>query len=438
MLLFTHAATSFAQQNDKQVYSFELKDEIGPAAWRTTRKAFDEAGKLKADVLLVHMNTYGGALNFADSIRTRLLETKMQTIVFIDNNAASAGALIAIACDKIYMRKGSSIGAASVVNPGGEIMPEKYQSYMRGLMRSTAEAKGRDPKIAEAFVDPDVDLPGIKPKGKVLTFTTSEAVKNGFCNAVAESREEVLEAEKLTAYEFVEYKQTFTDKAINFLISPAISGLLILLIIGGIYFEMQSPGIGFALLVTIVAALLFFAPLYLQGLAANWEIALFIVGVILVAVEIFVIPGFGVAGIAGIISIVCGLAFSLVTNRFFDFSGYGSDTLAGSFVLVLVSTVASIVLCVVFGKAILKTSVFQRLVLQDEQRSQLGYSVSQPKPELVNRLGKSKTDMRPSGKIEIDGKWYDAVALDGFIEKDTEVLVERQENYNVFVRKTGV
>lgn len=427
-----------AQPAKKQVYVFELKREVGPAAWRTTRRAFDEAKAVNADVILVHMNTYGGALNYADSIRTRLLESDIKTIVFIDNNAASAGALISLACDKIYMRKGASIGAASVVNPNGEIMPEKYQSYMRGLMRSTAEAKGRDPKLAEAFVDPDIDLPGIKPKGKVLTFTTAEAVKNGFCNGVAESREAVLKAEGFTDYEVTEHRQTWVDTAINFLINPAVSGLLIILIIGGIYFEMQSPGIGFALLVAIIGAMLFFAPLYLEGLASNWEIALFIVGVILIGLEIFVIPGFGVAGITGIIFIVCGLAFSLVMNNFFDFTVNGSERLAGSFILVLISTVLSIVLCVVFGKAILKTNVFQRLVLQDEQRSQMGYSTSQVKPELINRLGKSKTDLRPSGKIEVDGKWYDAVALDGFIEKDSEVLVERQENYNVFVRKTGV
>ncbi|HEY0899049.1 MAG TPA: NfeD family protein [Sphingobacteriaceae bacterium] len=426
-----------ARAQEKKVYTFNLNEEIGPSAWRTTRKALDNATAQKADYILVRMNTYGGMVDYADSIRTALLESKIKTLVFIDNNAASAGALIAIACDRIYMRPGGSIGAASVVNPQGEIMPEKYQSYMRGLMRATAEAKKRDPRIAEAFVDPDIVIKGLVEKGKVLTLTTDEAIKVGFCNGRANSIADVLKAEKIGEYQIIEHKLTAVDRIINFLISPAISGILILLIIGGIYFEMQTPGIGFALLVSVAAALLFFAPLYLEGLAANWEIGLFILGVLLLALEIFVIPGFGVAGILGIIFIVAALTLSLVMNDIFDFTVTGSERLTGSFLLVVGSMVLAIIVSVIFGKAILKTSLFQRLVLQDEQRSQMGYSISQPHAELQSRHGIAKTDLRPSGKIEIDGKWYDAVALDGYIEKGSEIYIEKQENYNLFVRRAS-
>lgn len=433
LALFAQFFPTHAQE--KKVYTFNLNEEIGPAAWRTTRKALDNARAEKAGLILIRMNTYGGMVDYADSIRTALVESPIRTVVFIDNNAASAGALIAIACDRIYMRPGGSIGAASVVNPQGQIMPEKYQSYMRGLMRATAEAKKRDPRIAEAFVDPDIAIPGIVEKGKVLTLTTDEAIKHGYSNGRAESVAEVLKLEGIADYQLTEHKLTWIDRAINFLISPAISGVLILLIIGGIYFEMQSPGIGFALLVSVVAALLFFAPLYLEGLAANWEIGLFILGVILLALEIFVIPGFGVAGIMGIICILAALTLSLVMNDFFDFTISGSERLTGSFLLVLTSMVAAIVVSVVFGKAVLKTSLFQRLVLQDEQRSQMGYSIAQPHAELQSKEGIAKTDLRPSGKIEIEGKWYDAVALDGFIEKGSSIYIEKQENYNLFVRR---
>lgn len=422
-------------QGKQTVYSFSLQEEIGPSAWRTTKKALASGKALKADVILLKMNTFGGMVDYADSIRTALLASKMKTIVFIDNNAASAGALIAIACDKIYMHPGGSIGAASVVNPKGEIMPEKYQSYMRGLMRSTAEAKGRDPRIAEAFVDPDVEIKGINEKGKVLTLTSSEALKIGYSAGTAEDINDVLKKEGYSDYSLVNHQLTWADRAIAFLISPAISGILILLIIGGIYFEMQSPGIGFALLVAVVAALLFFAPLYLEGLADNWEIALFIVGVILLALEIFVIPGFGVAGILGIIFIISALTLSLVMNNFFDFTITGSERVSKAFLLVMGAMIASIVLSVVFGRAILKTSLFQRLVLQDEQRSQMGYSVSRADPELKDKEGIAYTDLRPSGKVQIDGKFYDAVALDGYIEKGKKIYIAKQENYNLFVRK---
>lgn len=437
LILFSAFMILFRPANcqESRVYSFNLNEEIGPSAWRTARKALEHAKLENSDLILVHMNTYGGMVDYADSIRTALLRSRIRTVVFIDNNAASAGALIALACDRIYMRPGGSIGAASVVNPRGEIMPEKYQSYMRGLMRTTAEAKKRDPRIAEAFVDPDIAIEGLNEKGKVLTLTTSEAIRVGFCDGAAESVAEVLKAEGLDGFRMTEHQLTVTDRIINFLISPAVSGLLILLIIGGIYFEMQSPGIGFALLVSVVAALLFFAPLYLEGLAANWEIGLFILGVLLLALEIFVIPGFGVAGILGIILMVGALTLSLVMNDIFDFTVSGSERLTGSFLLVVVSMVAAIIVSVIFGRAVLKTSLFQRLVLQDEQRSQLGYSVSQPHADLQARTAVARTDLRPSGKIELEGKWYDAVALDGYIEKGSEVYIEKQENYNLFVRR---
>src|SRR5690606_32681328 len=149
----------------QKIYKVDIKEDIGPNAWRTLNLAHQKAMELEAEMFLIELNTFGGAVNFADSIRTRLLESSMTTIIYINNNAASAGALISLASDQIFMQRGWCLGAASVVNQSGEIMPEKYQSYMRGLMRATAEAKGRDPKIAEAFVDPEVSIPNLKPDG---------------------------------------------------------------------------------------------------------------------------------------------------------------------------------------------------------------------------------------------------------------------------------
>ena len=418
-----------------KVLQFDLKEEINPAAWRATRKAFDLANQIKADIIIINMNTYGGQLDYADSIRTKILNSDIKTIVFIDNNAASAGALISIACDKIYMTKGASIGAASVVNGKGEILPEKYQSYMRGLMRTTAEAKGRDPKIAEAFVDPELILDSLKEKGKVLTLTTKEAIAIGYCTAEANSIKEVLAKEGITNYASTSYKPTTIDFIIGFLINPAVSSVLILLIIGGIYFELQAPGIGFALLVAVVASLLFFAPLYLEGLANNWEILLFILGIILLVLELFLIPGFGVFGILGIVFMVTGLAMSLVLNNFFDFSVTGGEKLVQSVLIVLGSMVVSIVLSVIFGGNILKSGLFQRLVLKDEQLSKEGYQVTRPNIELLGKVGFAKTDLRPSGKIEIDGNWFEAVSNDGFIENGTDIVVSKIENYNLVVRR---
>lgn len=427
--------TAFSAVQAQEVYRFDIKEDIGPNSWRTVKNALTKAHEQKVDVVFIEMNTFGGMVNFADSIRSAILDSPIKTVMYVNHNAASAGALIALAADRIYMSRGSSIGAASVVNQEGEVMPEKYQSYLRGLMRATAEANGRDPRIAEAFVDPDVDLPGIKPEGKVLTLTSKEAVQHGIADAEVGSAQEVFEAEGIADSQFTVHRITFIDKIIAFLINPAVSGILILLIIGGIYFEMQSPGIGFALVVSIVAAVLFFAPLYIQGLADNWEIALFVLGIILILLEVFVIPGFGVVGILGIISLVCSLAFSMVANDFFDFRISQPGMLLNSFLLVIISMTVATVLMVLFGKSMLNTRAFRRLVLQDEQRSTEGYTSSVRNEELVNREGFAKTVLRPSGKVEIDGKWYDAVALDGFIDAGEEIYVERHENYNLLVRK---
>ncbi|GGG93235.1 hypothetical protein GCM10007415_30110 [Parapedobacter pyrenivorans] len=419
----------------QQVYRFDLKEDIGPSAWRTVKNAYSQAEAAKVDLMLIEMNTFGGMVNFADSIRSRILDSPLETVVFINHNAASAGALISLAADRIYMSKGSSIGAASVVDQSGQVLPEKHQSYMRGLMRATAEAKGRDPKVAEAFVDGDVDLPNIKPTGKILTLTSAEAVKIQLAEAEASTIADVLTAEGISNSDITTHRVTIIDQIISFLINPAVSGILILLIIGGIYFEMQTPGIGFALVVAIIAAVLFFAPLYIQGLADNWEIALFVAGIVLILLELFVIPGFGVAGILGIICLVCGLAFSMVVNDYFNFSIAEPGMLFNSFLLVIASVVLATILMVIFGKSLLNTRAFKRLVLQDEQRSTEGYTSSPTDQALVNKEGVAKTVLRPSGKVEIEGKWYDAVALDGFIDIGEEIYVEKHVNYNLFVRK---
>jgi membrane-bound serine protease (ClpP class) len=158
--LFVNIQANFAKE--KNIYYLKLHAEIDKGAARLVKNAVDEAEKQKADYFLLDLNTFGGLLDAADEIRSKLLNTKIPTIVWINNNAASAGALISIACDSIYMIEGASIGAATVVNQDGERAPDKYQSYMRSLMRSTAETNGRNPKIAEAMVDEDVIVSGIK------------------------------------------------------------------------------------------------------------------------------------------------------------------------------------------------------------------------------------------------------------------------------------
>ena len=420
----------------KKITVLEIFDEINPLAWRKTNGAFTYAEKNKSDLLLIHLNTYGGLLESGDSIRTRILNSKIPSILFIDNNAASAGALIAIACNKIYMRSGGNIGAATVVDQEGKPLPDKYQSYMRSIMRSTAETRGRNPKIAEAMVDPRTFISGVNDSGKVLTFTATEAMKNNYCNGIAETIEEVLKQENITSYELKPYEATVFDKIIGFLTNPAVSGILILIMLGGLYFELQHPGIGLPLIAAILAAAMYFAPHYLEGLAANWEILLFIAGLILIGLEIFVIPGFGAAGIGGIALVVIGLTLSLVNNVGFDFSFTPSEKIIQSLAIVVAAMVGTLILFIATGSSLIHSKRFQKLVLTQSMEQSHGYTSQLANfSNLIGKSGKSITILRPSGKIEIENEIYTASAESGYIEKDRPVNVIRNDGVTVVVRE---
>jgi membrane-bound serine protease (ClpP class) len=453
LLFLVISVIVFAQETNKPlVYKINIKENITPATQRQVKQAFEAADSLSAAYFLIHMNTYGGTVLDADSIRTMILRSKIPVYVFIDNNAASAGALISIACDGIYMLPGSSIGAATVVNQTGEAMPDKYQSYMRSTMRATAEAHGkdtvitadndtiidwfRDPLIAEAMVDQSIYIEGISDTGKVLTFTPREAIEHGYCEGIAENIDEVMEHIGVSDYNLITYEPSFIEKIIGFLVNPVISGLLIMAIIGGIYFEMQSPGIGFPLGIAVLAAILYFAPLYLEGLAANWEIVIFIVGIILIFIEIFAIPGFGVAGVVGVILVFTGLVLSLVDNVHFDFEGVQLRGFGIAVTTVVLGIFGGFLLALYRGQKVFtaKSGMFRNFALNTVQHADEGYiSIETSMLTLKGKEAIAHTVLRPGGKVVIDGEVYDAIAETGFIEKGDQVVVTRIEATQIYV-----
>ncbi len=433
--------SGFAQLNKpgkKLVYVFKITDEIASPVWYKTKKALAEANAMRADIILLRMNTYGGLLETADSIRTGILNSKIPVWVFIDNNAASAGALISIACDSIYMREGANIGAATVVNQTGEQAPDKYQSYMRSLMRSTAQATGRNPDIAQAMVDPKIHVVGVNDSGQVVTFTAHEALKHGYCNAMAENITEVLRKAGVKNYTIHEQKLTATDKMIGFLTSPLVAGILIVIIIAGIYFEFQSPGASFPILIAIIAALLYFAPHYIEGLAANWEILVFVIGVVLLAVEIFAIPGFGVTGILGIFLMVMGLTLAMIDNTYFDFSSSATAKLTEAFFIVVIAFFISVTGSIYLTKKLFTgKTFFGDLALLATQQKRDGFTTADVSfHDMTGKTGFANTMLRPAGKVMIDGMLYDATALTGYIDKGEEIEVVKYETAQLFVKKS--
>ena len=436
----------------ERVLVFDIKEEINSTAWIHTSKALAKAKEVKAKHIVLHMNTYGGEVLYADSIRTAIISNKIPIYAYIDVNAASAGALIATACDSIFMSPGSSIGAASVVNGGtGEKMPDKYQSYMRAIMRSTAESHPyngpdttrkylRDPRLAEAFVDECVVIEGIIDSAHVLTFTAQEAVAHKYCEGIYTSLDDVVDHVAPHGAIVERYEPSGWDDVKGGLLSTTLRGILILVIIGGIYFELQTPGIGFALLAAGVAAVLYFAPLYIDGLAANWEIILFLVGLGLVALEIFVIPGFGVSGIAGAACMIASLWLSLVGNDGFSFDGVSSASLSVALWMVAISLVIGVGLCVFLTMKIFKAqkgSLWARLTLSTSQENADGY-VGVEKDLLDSMIGKegvAETDLRPGGKVAIDDTTYDAMSDGQYIERGNRVRVTATSSGQLVVKR---
>lgn len=441
----------FAQQ-EHLVYSVDMHESVDKRSWHFLRKGFDKAYEQGATLIVLSINTYGGQVDMADSMRTAILNSPIPVWAFIDNQAASAGALIALACDSIYMRKGASMGAATVVTADGAAAPDKYQSFMRSMMRSTAQAKGkkqivksdgsveevyrRDPRIGEAMVDPSVAIEGIIDSGKILTLSTQEAIDVGFCEGQFESIREILDARGMPEAKIETYKPSGVDRVKGFFLSPLVSGILIMLIVGGIYFELQTPGVGFPLIVAIVAALAFFVPLYIDGLVQYLDIILFIAGIVLLLVEIFVIPGFGITGILGIIAVIAGLSLSLVDNELvFSWEPGSGIMLLRAVGVVVIALTLSTFGSILLGGALISSPRLPALALYKNLSSEEGFvGVAKMDQSLIGQEGVVETVLRPSGKVRVGEEVYDAISLDGIVEKETRVRVAKIETNQIYVR----
>ncbi len=406
---------AYASDSLSVIYRIRLDSDIDKSSQRLVILGLEKAAEADADYVMLDIDTYGGAVDAADSIRSAILRYERPVVAYVNMQAASAGALISIACDSIYMKTGSSIGAATVVDQSGNVMPDKYQSFMRGMMRSTAQANGRDPHVAESMTD----------TANVLTLTPSEAIEVGYCEGVYETIEEVAVA-VTGGNEFViknmDEDMTWLDKLIQFLLNPLLQSIFMMMIIGGIFVEIRTPGIGLPLITAIVGALLYFAPGYLGHLVSYWEIILFVAGLILIGIEIFVIPGFGVAGITGIIAVVVSLAFAMVDNaELFHWDGtLNLQPIIQPLGIVVLSASAAIFGSVWLVKKLYVTRSFDHIALRQEMKSDEGFTgVITGLESLVGEPVVVFTDMRPGGKVKTtDGRIIEAtLKFGGFASK---------------------
>ncbi len=420
-----------SQGNRPVVYVIDISGDIDLGLPPYVSRIINEAENENADAIILRVNTFGGRVDAATQIKDAVMNAGVPSVAFIDKRAISAGALISIACEKIFMVPGGTIGAVTPVTQEGQKVPEKFVSYMRSEMRATAESRGRDPRIAEAMVDEDIEIPGIIEEGKLITFTTDEAIEFGYCDGEVSNLREVL---RIIGFEDADIREPGTNWAegfVRFLSHPIISSLLIMVGMLGLFMEVRSPGWGMPGTMALVALGLFFGTQYILALADIIDIVLFLVGVGLILVEAFVIPGFGVAGILGILCMIAGLFMALAGSWPFvttDDIYRAIYTLAGSVALTILGAIA-------ITAFLPKTKTFGTFVLSEEQKREFGYSSHASHDELVGKEGIALTTLRPSGTALIDDERVDVVSEGGYIEANEPVRVVRIEGIRIIVRE---
>lgn len=395
--------------------------DLGLAAF--IRRVLEEHANDKLVVLDV--NTLGGRVDAAIQIRDALLEFPGMTVAYVHPRAISAGALISLACKVIAIAPGGSIGAATPMMGNGEAqsddVTEKMTSYMRTEMRATAEANGRRGDLAEAMVDRDVVIDGIVQSGKLLTLDTAGALKYGIADFQASSLAEVFERLGAEDGRRLNTEETWAEKLARFLTDPTVSGLLMSLGMLGIMVELYSPGLGLPGAVGALCLLAFFFGHAVANLAGIEELVLFAAGVVLMALEVFVIPGFGVAGVLGLVCLFLSLVFMLFDTPL-DVS-MESGVLLTAVERVSISFLVTLGLTFLVLRFVPRTAAGRKLVLGMPTGVQEGYISAHVESDLLGEEGEAITPLRPSGKARLGGKPVDVVTQGDFIDRGETVRV---------------
>jgi membrane-bound serine protease (ClpP class) len=388
-----------------------------------------EAAANDAAAVILDIDTPGGRVDAAQQIVDAIKESAVPVHAFVNRRAFSAGAMIALAASSIRMVPGAVIGAATPVTGEGAKAPEKIVSAMRSEMRALAEARGVDPRVAEAMVDEDIAIDDVVESGKLLTLTTEEAVRLGYAEPVADL-DALLAQLNARGGEVHEMRTNWAESLVRFLTHPAVAPLLLSLGMLGLIIEIKTPSFGMAGAAGLTMLALFFGSRFLIGLAGMEELLLLGGGLILLAVEAFVLPGFGIAGVIGLLALGSSLFMAMLPAH---------ATAADVGTAAAVLSVAGIVV-VLIGWALLRhlprSGRFVRsgLMLSESTARETGYSSASVRPELVGASGIAVTDLRPSGVARVGEERLDVEAESSWISAGTPVRVIRSDGYRHIVR----
>ncbi len=426
-------AQSQPKNPTKGVYIVHISGEVDAALAGYVRRAIDEARQARASAIVFEINTFGGRVDAATEIRDTILRTTIPTLAWVHPRAISAGALIALSCQKIVMSPGASMGATTPVDGHGVRASEKIISYMRGEMRTTAEQRGRDPRIAEAMVDEASNTGDsiLGEAGRLVTLSTGQAMKLGYSDGEASSVDEALQSVGFQSGPVVETDLAWGELLIRILTLPIVSSFLIMFGLAGIFYTVKSGHFSAFTGIGVMSIALFFGAQYVSDLATYVEVVMFAAGVILLIAEIFVIPGFGVAGISGILLIVGSLFLSLVGSIDLLSSERLTSalyTLAGSFVGLSLLGWGMI-------RYLPTSSAFDKMVLWTTQPASEGYTSSPDQSGLLGLAGVSVTTLRPAGVATLGDTRYDVITEGEFIPAGEELHVVRVEGRRIVVRR---
>ncbi len=428
-LVIVLAAGLASAVGNELVYRVAISGTIDLGLAPFVARVVKEAERDKADLIVFEINTLGGRLDAMIEIRDAIVGAKVPTAAYVNPRAISAGALIALACKQIYMAPGGTIGAATPVSGGGKKASEKVVSYARSEFRATAERNGRDPEIAAAMVDDSVTIPGLIEKGKLLTLTTDQALRWKIADGQFSSFDRLLADLKFEGAKVVQPEIGWVEHLVRFLNNPIISSILLAVGFFGLLAEVQTGGWGLPGSAGLVALGLYFGSKHLVGLVGLEEYLVIGLGLVLLGIEIFVIPGFGIAGVLGIAALMVGLGMSLLGRA----PTVGDVTNA---VLVLLGALG----LAIFGTVILfmfveRTPLWRHLYLPTKAAKEAGFAASDVRVDRVGKAGIALTDLRPSGTGIFDGERLDVVTEGDYIDAPASIEIVRDEGYRLIVRR---
>ena len=421
LILSFFPVVSFA--NDQSlVYIVPIKNTVEKGLSEFINRAVETAEDKKADVIIFEMDTPGGAVDAAAGIGKIISNTKIKTVTYINQDAISAGAYIALNTDQIYMDDGGRFGAAGVIDGQGNTAGEKAQSYWLSAMRGAAEKGGREPLYAMAMADKSIAIPELgDDENEFLTLTAAESLQVNYSEGTVSNLDELLSNLGMENAKVERMDESFADKIARFVTNPLIIPILLSIGFIGLIFELFSPGFGIPGFVGISSLLLFFYGHLVSGLAGYETIILFAAGILLILLEFFIVGG--IAGGLGIIAIISSIFLA---------GGNAYHIAISICIAIAVSIIATILLVKVFGR---KMKFFKKIVLRDSTSTEEGYVSNKTRNDLVGKIGITMTALRPAGTVVIGDERIDVVSEGRFIGKDVNVKIVKAEGSRIVVRE---